>query len=270
MAYQPHPYAGLFPMMGDKDLRELTASVREDGLQEPILTFKGKVLDGRNRQLACSNAKVKPVYRRYTGDDPLGYVIRANLHRRHLTTSQRAAVAADLANLEDGQRASSKGEAAVTQTQAADLLNVSKRSVERAKKVKEENPEAFEKIKSGEQTVGGAVKALKPVAPSDAENNCVKRQWETKAHHLSLDDCTSSLCNIERIYKGHNNLKLIDPLKLPTLVNGLPEQLPGVPFHKGVCAKCWKKLVSIFSPAADQAARDAITSLTSAAIPKAS
>ncbi|MBT4627077.1 MAG: S-adenosylmethionine-binding protein, partial [Rhodospirillales bacterium] len=75
MAYPPHPYAALFPMMAPKALGELIASVGRDGLQDPIITFEGKVLDGRNRQLACSNASVKPVYKKYTGDDPLGFVI---------------------------------------------------------------------------------------------------------------------------------------------------------------------------------------------------
>jgi hypothetical protein len=104
IAKQPHPYANLFPMMKGEAFRELVASIRDDGLEQPIVTFEGKVFDGRNRALACSNAQVKPRYVKYKGDDPLGFVVRSNLHRRHLTTSQRAAVAAELANLEHGQK----------------------------------------------------------------------------------------------------------------------------------------------------------------------
>ena len=84
-----------------------------------------------------------------------------------------------------------------------------------------------------------------------------KRQWENKAHHLSLDG-VNSLCGIEKTYKGGGQLKLIDPLTLPSLVNGRPEKLPGVTFHKGVCAKCWRKLMPIFSPDAEKAAREAV------------
>ena len=130
----PHPYANLFPKMDEKSLRELTASIREDGLQESILTFEGKILDGRNRALACANAQVKPRYEKYKGDNALGFVIRANLHRRHLTTSQRAAVAAELANLEHGQKTADTANA-VTQDEAARMLNVSTDSLQRAKKV---------------------------------------------------------------------------------------------------------------------------------------
>jgi hypothetical protein len=64
------------------------ASIRDDGLENPIVTLEGKVLDGRNRDLACTNAQVTPTYVEYEGDDPLGYVLRTNLTRRHLTPSR--------------------------------------------------------------------------------------------------------------------------------------------------------------------------------------
>ena len=98
----PHPYAAIFPMMDRKALQELVASIRDDGLEQPIVTFEGKILDGRNRSLACANAQVKPRYVKYKGNDPLAYVVRANLTRRHLTASQRAMVAAKMANLKVG------------------------------------------------------------------------------------------------------------------------------------------------------------------------
>jgi hypothetical protein len=66
------------------------------------------------------------------------YVVSLNLQRRHLDASQRAVVAAKIANLQDWQRKSASpiGEA-VAQQEAADLLNVGKPSVERARKVLE-------------------------------------------------------------------------------------------------------------------------------------
>ena len=68
-----------------------------------------------------------------------------NLRRRHLDASQRAMVAARLANLPHGTNQWSRQLATPTQSNAAELLNVGKRSVERAREVLDEGiPELVE------------------------------------------------------------------------------------------------------------------------------
>jgi hypothetical protein len=47
-------------------------------------------------------AGVEPTYRPHDGSDPLTFVLSANLHRRHLDTSQKAMVGAKVATLELG------------------------------------------------------------------------------------------------------------------------------------------------------------------------
>ncbi len=61
------------------------------------------------------------------------FVISLNLKRRHLSEEQRAMVAGRLANLKEGrpQKTAPIG-AVVSQPDAAELLNVSRRSVQRA------------------------------------------------------------------------------------------------------------------------------------------
>jgi ParB-like chromosome segregation protein Spo0J len=100
-----HPLAQLFPMMDETELGELADSIRERGIMAAIVTLEGKILDGRNRYLACKMAGVEPRVREYVGNDPLGYVVAANLTRRHLTTSQRAAIAVKLVELTKKARA---------------------------------------------------------------------------------------------------------------------------------------------------------------------
>ena len=63
-------------------------------------------------------------------------MVSLNLHRRHLDESQRGMVGARLANLAHGQKkADASIEASVTQDEAADLLNTSRGSIQRATKV---------------------------------------------------------------------------------------------------------------------------------------
>ena len=107
-------------------------------MREPIILFEGAVLDGRNRLRACQAIGIQAAFLPYLGKDPLGYVISANLRRRHLSESQRAMVAAKLATLPQGQRQSGQLAGVRTQDEAAALLNVGERSVRRAAEVRDQ------------------------------------------------------------------------------------------------------------------------------------
>jgi hypothetical protein len=93
-----HPYAEIFPPMNFPDFDRLCGDIQQNGLQEDIVLLDGKVLDGRSRYLACLARGMTPRFRPYAGEcgSPLAFVIARNLHRRHLTESQRALVAARL------------------------------------------------------------------------------------------------------------------------------------------------------------------------------
>jgi len=91
-----HPAAEGFPLLQGNAWKTFVADIRANGLQQPIAIYagpdqahKGKTLDGRNRDLACSIAGVEPRYVEIVTNDPAGYVNSANAHRRHLTTAQK-------------------------------------------------------------------------------------------------------------------------------------------------------------------------------------
>jgi hypothetical protein len=158
-----HEYANLFPMLPDSELKTLADDIRENGLQTLITTLDGLILDGRNRHRACEIAGVDPTFDEYLGGDPLQFVISHNLHRRHLTESQRGMVAAKLANMRSGERTdlpSIDGRSAgVAQRDAAEMLNVGEATVQRSKKIQRlGSPELIEAVQSGEVTVGAAYK----------------------------------------------------------------------------------------------------------------
>jgi hypothetical protein len=123
--------------MTGTDFDELVADVKENGLRDPIITYRETILDGRNRLRACEAADVEPRFKEWTGDDPVAFVISCNLHRRHLNAVQRAAIAAKLENLKrGGDRKSDQNIPGrfdqVSRQQAADLLQVGVASIDRA------------------------------------------------------------------------------------------------------------------------------------------
>jgi DNA modification methylase len=92
-----HEVANIFPMMGDEEYNALVADIKAHGLLEPVWTYQGKIIDGRNRYKACSDAGVEPQFRAWNGNGSLvEFVVSLNLKRRHLTSSQKAMVALEV------------------------------------------------------------------------------------------------------------------------------------------------------------------------------
>lgn len=151
--YQIHRIAEIFPRMSGEEFVALKADIKSRGLLDPIWLYEGRVLDGRHRYYACQETGVTPEFHEYKGDDPVGFVVSLNLRRRHLSESQRAMVAASLANMRQGERTDVEPSAnlqKVSQSQAADILQVSPRSVATAAKVERDAPvEVVDAVKSG-------------------------------------------------------------------------------------------------------------------------
>lgn len=87
-----HEAAKPILMMGAEEFEQLKADIKANGLLEPIVLYEGKILDGRNRWLACQEVGVEPRYVQYEGDAPVQYVI-SKINRRNLTASQKAFIA---------------------------------------------------------------------------------------------------------------------------------------------------------------------------------
>jgi len=121
---QDHPIAGLFPLIPDAELQELAESIQRSGQRDDIVLFEGKILDGRNRFRACGIAGVKPRTRVFDpkkdGPSPLRFVLDLNLSRRHLSTSQRAAIAAESLKIMESMAKAAAG-ASATPTKPAQL-----------------------------------------------------------------------------------------------------------------------------------------------------
>lgn len=160
--FPPHPAAQAFPLMEGEAYDRHREDVRANGLRIPIVLAKHDaqwmILDGRNRQRACDETGRKPRYEYFEGDleAAIAYAVSVNVARRHLNESQRGLVAARLANLPRGANQHAQI-CAPSQAEAAELLNVGRRSVQSARQVLEDGePELVKAVESGDVAVSRA------------------------------------------------------------------------------------------------------------------
>jgi DNA modification methylase/ParB-like chromosome segregation protein Spo0J len=187
MPWEIDPIVEIFPPLDGREFEALVQDVRDHGILEPIKTFEGKVIDGRNRLRVAELLGIDPPIEEWDGNgDKLMYVLSMNMHRRHLTESQRAACAAeameyykaeaakrqDAARRRKGKKgaavAGGDGQSAMpapeasrpARDDAAEVFKVSPRSVQRAMKVLKESPEMHAMVKAGKRTVHQSERAV--------------------------------------------------------------------------------------------------------------
>lgn len=168
-----HEYAGIFPMLSDAELKSLAADIAENGLQVPVTTYEGRILDGRNRYRACEMAGVDPTLEEYQGADPLAFVVSHNMIRRHLDEAQRGMVGARIATLKaGGDRRSGDFKVSMdtlkvaTTAEAAEMMNVGEATIKRARGViANGEPGLVEMVEAGNLPVRTAYTLSKLPAP---------------------------------------------------------------------------------------------------------
>jgi transposase len=181
-----HPLSELFPRMDAEELDSLGEDIKANGLKEAIWLFEDKILDGNNRY----SAGLKIGYRFKETDfrqfdpkvqgDPLAFVVSQNLHRRHLTESQRATIAATLVTTKLGFNQYTR--TGVTNEQAAKMLGVSVAIVKMAKDVAAKaTPQIKEQVQKGELRLAAAKQIIKkPKEEQQAELERVKAEAQKR------------------------------------------------------------------------------------------
>jgi len=138
MELKQHPLSAAFPAMSADDFAALTADVKANGQREPIIVFEGMVLDGWHRYRACNDLGVKPQQFSFPADkDPVAFVLSQNLHRRHLTASQRASAVVACSEWQPPNMRKGRGEPssplAKTNAEMAKAAQVSDKTIKDAK-----------------------------------------------------------------------------------------------------------------------------------------
>jgi ParB-like chromosome segregation protein Spo0J len=161
-----HPMASIVPKISRPDFEMIKEDIRAKGQLQEIIMLQGEILDGRSRWGACLELGITPKVREHDGSDPLDFVISQNLCRRHLNESQRALVAARLADQKQGGSRTAAQICALSHAEAAEKLNVSPRMVDAASSLLNAVergtalPELLEYVDAGQGRLNRVVKLL--------------------------------------------------------------------------------------------------------------
>ena len=204
---EPHPFAEVFPTLDGEAFNALEKDIDARGQQEPIWVYEGKILDGRTRYRACQILGRDPVVQEFIGNDAVGFVLSANLHRRHLNEGQRAMVGANLASLVVGANQHTK-EVGLSAKAAADLLNVSTASIERAKTIlKSGDTDLIKAVATGKTSVAAGVEAAKKgKSKNQSQTTEDKPNGETEGEKLAKEKLKLSDTNDKLVEKLMSNL----------------------------------------------------------------
>lgn len=162
-----HPLCSLFPRMTGYEFECLKLDIKENGLRTPITMHHNMILDGGNRYKACVELGINPIYEDFVGDAIGAFVLTSNLHRRHLSTTQSAAI---VASVQDWGKAQSVGKPkCATRSTLADTVKSRSESSgasiatqRKADAVAKANPELAAKVARGEVSLNDATREVAP------------------------------------------------------------------------------------------------------------
>lgn len=183
-----HKLAEVFPTMPPEQYEAFRKDVETQGVLTPIVVYKGEIIDGRHRWTAsrevgreCPTVEWEP-----TSTSPADidmelwdYLVSLNAHRRHLDKSQWAMIAVEGSKFieekaKERMLSGKKPDPEATLPQGSDRapqsrdvvaakVGVSGRTIQKAKNVRDADPELAEKVKQGKITVTQAEKEIKKI-----------------------------------------------------------------------------------------------------------
>lgn len=190
MNYELHPLCTFFPRMEGKEYESLKEDLKANGQAHPIILHQGMILDGGNRYRALIEIGAEPSFIDYEGDDPTGFVLSCNLHRRHLAPGQSAAI---VAAAQDWGKAQTRGGDRKTDQSAtlhfdlaedrAETSGASLRTQKMADKlVKEAPPELVKEVTTGKKSLPKALREIKTTGVNAAAMEAIgAKKAEAKA-----------------------------------------------------------------------------------------
>ena len=173
--YEQHPLSASFPPMSEEEVQNLRASIEDIGVQNAIVIFEDKVIDGWHRYsvatelgMPCPNVQL-PV-----DIDPRDFVLSQNKSRRHLNKGQLAMAYTKVYQWYSSGKPTSKdalGAPLKTKEELAKLSGTSERTIAQAKTV----------LTQGNKSVVDAVEQGKISVKRGAEISKLDKDKQDKA-----------------------------------------------------------------------------------------
>ena len=168
---EPHQLAALFPELPPEELTLLARDIKARGQLEPIIVYKGLILDGRNRYRACQIAGVKPRIEEFNEKATKGsaeeFVLSRNLRRRHLSMGQKAAIALDWSKQResspDPEKTKMSGRPKGALSEAAKCIGINEQRVFEARQIRDANPRLYKEVKEGRRSLTSALTEINPL-----------------------------------------------------------------------------------------------------------
>jgi N6-adenosine-specific RNA methylase IME4 len=171
-----HPLCLAFPELPEDEQAALNADIKQNGVRDAGWIYEGKIIEGRHRTLAARAAGKPMLYREYVGNDPIGFVVSANMRRRHLSVAQRAMVLVTLEQYQHGGKRRGDGlKKMLSRGELAELGQVSRGTMGRAAAVRDHGtPELQALATSGKVSMHDAATIARE-EPVEAQADIVAR-----------------------------------------------------------------------------------------------
>ena len=182
--YEFHDIANIYPLAKEEEFELLKESIKKRGQLSPIMTFDNKIIDGRNRYLACKDLEIEPIVETFKGseEESLKYAIELNNGRRHMTKPQSAMMAANYV-LKSRTGTGKK----VSVTAAAKMFLVSEKYISNAISLIDKDKDMAHEVLAGILTMSQAENKLYEIENLERELEFLKSGSE------NLEDFSSSV-----------------------------------------------------------------------------
>ena len=175
--FERHGLSALFLDMSVDEFNALKSDIEKNGFTDPVIVVhEDKILDGWHRyQIATELDILQQLdFTKLEGTDPVAFVVSKNLHRRHLTPSQRAQIVVEANTWATGkdnqhtvQKVNSPNGPIKSEPQMAKDANVGKSTIKRAKAVSRAG--RSQEVISGEKSASAVIQEEREKQPEPPE-----------------------------------------------------------------------------------------------------